>query len=198
MERPGGRNHDMEPTTALHRAIDQTSTIVAAIDPDQFGRSTPCDDFDVKSLLNHTVASVQGLANAASGTPWDLAAYGRDVLGDDAKQSFATEAERLRDATPEDGDTLERNWNMPFGETPGAQAIAIGIMEITQHGWDLARATGQQPDFDDELSETALELARKNMPPDDKRTPDSFGPSVEIADDAPAHDRLAAFLGRRP
>ena len=193
-----GRNVGMEPTTALHRAIDQTSTIVAAIGDDQYGRPTPCDEFDVRALLNHTVASVQGLADAASGTTWDMTAYGRDVLGDDPKQAFADAADHLRQAAPQGGDTLERNWNMPFGETPGATAIAIAIMEVTQHGWDLAKATGQPPDFDDELAETALELARQNMPPDDQRPAQTFGPPVPVADDAPAPDRLAAFMGRTP
>ena len=193
-----GRNVGMEPTTALHRALDQTSTIVAAISDDQYGQSTPCDEFDVKALLNHFVASVQGLADAASGTTWDMGAYGRDVLGDDPKQTFADAADRLRQAAPQDPGTLERNWNMPFGETPGAQAIAIAIMEITQHGWDLAKATGQQPDFDDELAEATLELARQNMPPDDQRPEGTFGPPVPVADDAPATDRLAAFMGRTP
>jgi uncharacterized protein (TIGR03086 family) len=188
----------MEPTTALHRALDQTSAIVAGIDDGQLGLPTPCADFDVRALLNHTVASLDGLADAATGSTWDLTAYGRDVLGDDPKGTFLRAAERLREATPSDGDTLERTWNMPFGETPGSRSIAIAILGVTQHGWDVAKATGQQPDYDEELAEAALELAHQNMPPADQRTPESFGPPVPVADDAPAHDRLAAFLGWTP
>jgi hypothetical protein len=32
----------------------------------------------------------------------------------------------------------------------------------------------------------------------DEMRGDRFAPAVPIADDAPAHDRLAAFLGRQP
>ena len=187
----------MEPTTALHRALEQTSAVVANIDDGQLGLPTPCADFDVRALLNHTVASIGGLANAANGETWDMATYGRDLLGDDARGTFQRAVERLREATS-GADTLERRWEMPFGQSPGSQAIAIAILEVTQHGWDLARATGQSPTFDDELSEAALELARQNLPPDDQRPPQAFGPSVPIDDGAPAHDRLAAFLGRTP
>ena len=45
-------------------------------------------DFDLRALLNHTVASLDGLADAATGSTWDLTAYGRDVLGDDPRGTF--------------------------------------------------------------------------------------------------------------
>ena len=189
----------MEPTEALHRAIDQAQRIVANIEPSQLGDPTPCTDFDVKGLLNHLVASVQGLADAASGQKWDLGAYGRDVLGDDPSGAFDTAADRLRAAVPGPS-ALEQEWAMPFGDSPGAQSIGIGIMEVAQHGWDLAKATGQDDpaNFDDELSVTALELAQQNMPPDDQRPEGQFGPSVPVPEDAPPHDRLAGFMGRTP
>jgi uncharacterized protein (TIGR03086 family) len=187
----------MEPTDALRRALDQSERIVESIDPTQLDRPTPCTEFDVKALLNHTVASVQGLANAASGETWDMATYGHDLLGDDPVGAFKAAAAALRSATSGD-DTLTREWAMPFGPTPGERAIAIGIMEVTQHGWDLAKATAPAPAFDEDLAAAALEVAKANMPPDDQRPAETFGPSVPVADDAPASDRLAAFLGRTP
>jgi uncharacterized protein (TIGR03086 family) len=187
----------MEPTEALHRALTEITRISDGIVRDDLAHSTPCEDFDVKALLNHTVASMQGLAEAASGRPWDMSAYGRDVLDDDPKEAVRSAAAALRDATSA-ADILERPWAMPGGDRPGAQAIAIGIMEVAQHGWDLARATGQQPALDPAVSELALELARQNLPPDDERPPAAFARSVPVGDDAPAHDRLAAFMGRQP
>ena len=187
----------MEPTAALHRAIDQITEIVVAIPPDRYDRSTPCEDFDVEALLNHTVASMQGLAEAAQGRTWDMGSYGRDNLGDDPAGALRAAGDSLREATTGD-DVLERPWAMPSGDSPGAQAIAIGIMEVSQHAWDLAKATGQDVDFDDEVWEHALELAKQNLPPDDQRPAAAFGPSVPVAEDAPAADRLAAFMGRTP
>lgn len=187
----------MEPDQALHRALDQIERIAGGIRPDQLERPTPCTEFDVRALLNHTTASLQGLADAASGRTWDMGTYGRDLLGDDPIGSFTTGVRALRAAASPD-DVLERMWSMPFGDTPGRQAIAIAIMEVAQHGWDLARATDQDVVFDDELAETALELAKANMPPDDQRPEGTFGPPVPVPDDAAAADRLAGFMGRTP
>ncbi len=86
---------------------------------------------------------------------------------------------------------------MPWGETPGMALVGFMVIEQVTHGWDLARATGQPPKFGDELAQATLELARGY---DDAsiRVPGMFGPIVEIGAGAPAIDKLAAFLGRRP
>jgi uncharacterized protein (TIGR03086 family) len=186
----------MEAHETLHRAIDQAARLVDDLGDDDLAKPTPCDQFDVKALLNHLVASTDGLANAATGQTWNMATYGQDLVGDDPKGAFARAATRLRDATAT-SDTLERTWKMPFGESPGSRAIPIGIIELAQHAWDLGKATGRT-DLDEELGATALELAQQNMPPDDQRSPETFGKSVPVADDAPAPDRLAGFLGRQP
>jgi uncharacterized protein (TIGR03086 family) len=191
----------MDAHTALHRAIDHTERIVATIGDDDLGRPTPCDEFDVRALLNHLVASTTGLADAAGGTTWDMSLYGRDLLGDDPGGAFRDAAARLRSATPPDPADVERTWAMPSGDAPGAMGAAVATLELTQHAWDLAKALGRADDdaaFDDELAEYALGLAHQNLPPDDQRTPASFGPTVAVPGDAPAHDRLAGFMGRRP
>ena len=87
---------------------------------------------------------------------------------------------------------------MPSGEMPGEQAIAIPIIEVAQHGWDLARATKQPMSLDDAMAEEVLGIAKEYMPPDDQRPAEMFGPSVPVSKDAPPADRLAAFLGRTP
>lgn len=71
----------------------------------------------------------------------------------------------------------------------------MGIVETLVHGWDIAKATGQQPDMDPELSEFALAVARQ-MPQEQVRQPGIYGPEAPCAGDAPVHECLAAYLGR--
>jgi uncharacterized protein (TIGR03086 family) len=190
----------MDAHETLHQAIAQAERIADRIGDDDLARPTPCADFDVRALLNHLVASTEGLADAASGEQWDTSTYGQDLVGDDPKGAFRRATTKLRDATA-DPSALERTWAMPFGPSPGAQGAGIGIMELAQHAWDLAKATGQADDpgaFDDDVSRMALDLGRKFMPPDDQRPAEAFGPTVDVPDDAPLHDQLAGFLGRQP
>jgi hypothetical protein len=83
--------------------------------------------------------------------------------------------------------------------------------ELTVHTWDLATATGQQPDWDDTVVAAALG-ARPIIPAENRRAlfeqisnemgldevAVPFAEAVPIPDDAPAIDRLVAWNGRDP
>jgi len=186
----------MDPISIFQRAVDQTGQIVSGVKPEQLGLPTPCSDWDVRGLLNHTVGAVQMFDTAARGGAFDGTRFGQDLLGDDANGAYDRASADLRNALGREG-VLEAMWAMPFGTVPGMMAIGIATMEALQHGWDVARATGQQAEFDPELSEAALGTARM-LPAEQIRQPGVFGPEVPCGEDAPAHDRLAAFLGRQP
>jgi hypothetical protein len=66
------------------------------------------------------------------------------------------------------------------------------------HGMDLAVATGQSVPYTEAEAAETLARAEKTLPPEYHGEGMAFGPIVPIADDAPAIDRLAAFLGRGP
>jgi len=185
----------MDQITLFLRAIDQTGRIVAGVKPDQLGLPTPCQEWDLRALLNHTVGAAQMFSQAARGEPFDRARFGRDLIGDDPAAAYDQAAGEVRVAVGKPG-VLEQMWTMPFGTVPGAMAIAIATVEAEQHGWDVAKATAQIADFDPELAEAALANARM-MPPDQARQRGVFGPEVECSPGAPIHDRLAAFLGRQ-
>ena len=185
----------MEPINLFLRAIDQTGRIVAGVKPDQLGLATPCADWDVRALLNHTVGAAQMFHDAAQGKPFEMARFATDLIGDDPAAAYDQAAAQLRGAVGKPG-VLDQTWTMPFGTVPGAIAIAIATVEAEQHGWDVAKATAQLVDFDPELAEAALANARM-MPPDQARQPGVFGPEVSCSAGAPVHDSLAAFLGRQ-
>jgi uncharacterized protein (TIGR03086 family) len=185
----------MDPISVFQRAVDQTGQIVASVKPDQLGASTPCSDWDVRALLNHTIAAVQAFDTAARGAPFDGSVFGRDNVGEDAAAAYEASAGNLRDALAKPG-VIDAMWEMPFGSVPGMMAASFATLELAQHGWDVARATGQQPDFDAEVTETALAAARMAHA-EQVRVAGVFGPEAECPAGAPPHDQLAAFVGRK-
>jgi uncharacterized protein (TIGR03086 family) len=95
---------------------------------------------------------------------------------------------------------MDRIVKMPFGELPGSVFMTIATGDAFMHGWDLAKSIGGDTNLNPELATELLESVGPLLP-DQLRGPDGqapFGPLVEVPADAPAADRLAGFLGRRP
>jgi uncharacterized protein (TIGR03086 family) len=75
--------------------------------------------------------------------------------------------------------------------------VHMRMNELLVHGWDLARATGQPADLPEDLAEGALRSWQTRLA-DRPRQGMPFAEPTPIAGDAPAIDRLAAYLGRKP
>jgi uncharacterized protein (TIGR03086 family) len=71
--------------------------------------------------------------------------------------------------------------------------------ELVVHGWDVARARGQEYDPDPGAIDAARRFLSLFASPDAPAGPDvPFGPSREIPEGAPELDRVVALAGRDP
>jgi uncharacterized protein (TIGR03086 family) len=82
---------------------------------------------------------------------------------------------------------------------PGEVAGLVALDEVVLHGWDLARATGQEFRCDPASAEAVLGFTERSAQPDQAAMRTGlFGPVVPVADDAPVFDRALGFAGRDP
>ncbi len=186
----------------LHnRALDDAARLVDAVQPNQMGLPTPCSDWDVRALLTHLVGGNLRYVGLTRGEPIERGparggAPATDLLGDDPAEAYRRSAATLR-AAWDDPALLKRTFALPIGVLPGRAALTLHLVETVTHGWDLAKATGQQPTFTPDVVQVALQFVQVDAPGD--RPPGAaFAPPVPVADDLPAIDQLAAFLGRTP
>lgn len=178
----------------LRRALDRTAEVVAAVQPEQLGLPTPCPDYDVRGLINHLVAGNLMFAAVANGGELDMGVFGQDHLGEDAAAAYRRSAQATLAGWQRPGVLDE---DLPFGNMPGHTVIRLHLTEELTHGWDLARATGQDESMDPQLADIALEAMRK-VPEEMLRGSQNFGPEVACDAGAMPHERLVAFLGRDP
>ena len=188
------------PTDRLARAIDATGALIDGVKSDQWSDPTPCPEWNVRALVNHLVGGNRLFVRILSGEemppPETLARLrGADQLGDDPASAFRESGAALLEAFSKPG-VLEDVYQVPAGRVPGVAALHLRITEHLVHGWDLARATGQPARLPDDLAEEELAFARGRNAPDVPRTGQPFGPVQEVSEDAPAIDRLVAYLGR--
>jgi uncharacterized protein (TIGR03086 family) len=184
----------------LTLALEATGDLIAGVRSDQWSARTPCSDWDVRALSNHLVFGMRRYIGILRGDPPlpidDLPRLRAvDQLGDDPVRAYREAGSGLL-AAADQPDLLGKTFTIPLGTVPGAIALHILTTEILVHGWDVARATGQPARLPESVAERELAFTRRQLPPDAPRSSPAFGPAQRVADDAPAIDRLAGYLGR--
>ncbi|MFF3862761.1 TIGR03086 family metal-binding protein [Streptomyces sp. NPDC002209] len=187
-----------DPRLDLAAAVELAGRTLAAVRPDQYDAPTPCDEFDVRRLSSHLVAVARRIAVIGRGEdPFSVPSFA-DELADGAWAAAWEPAAREVAAVWADPALLGRQLRLPMGVLPGAAAAAVYTHELTVHTWDLARATGQHPEWDAALIERVIAVVRNALPAETRGGRIPFAEVVTVDPDAPAIDRLVAWAGRRP
>jgi uncharacterized protein (TIGR03086 family) len=190
-----------DPRPLLTRALDQVGDLVAGTAPDALDRPTPCDDWDVRTLLDHLVGVHRRIAHVGAGGLFSEV----DSMPEVAAGRHLAELTSARadlDASwglgGSDAAVLDRVLTVPWGTMPG-RFVGFGyVQELTVHAWDLAAATGRTGGLDDGLAAAIEDTARRVLPAEPRGGPIPFGPPVAVADGAAPTVRLIAWLGRDP
>jgi uncharacterized protein (TIGR03086 family) len=190
---------ETDPRPLHQRAMSQTETIVAAVEPAQLTMPTPCDDYDVRALLSHVVGGLNRIALMGEGADALAVPPVADGVPDDGWLVAYRSAHARVNAAWADDARLDALIEVPWGKVPGRIAVSGYIQEILAHGWDLAQATGQPTELDPELATWTLAIAQRILPPEPRGTQEiPFGPVVSAPPGAGPYTRLAAWLGRQP
>lgn len=81
---------------------------------------------------------------------------------------------------------------------PGELALGMILWEYLVHGWDLARATGQQWSPSGDAAAESLAFAPGMLTEDFQGEGKEFASPVSVPEDATAMDRLLGLSGRDP
>ncbi|MFF0104174.1 TIGR03086 family metal-binding protein [Streptomyces hirsutus] len=191
-----------DPTLDLGPQTRIVARLARGVTDAQLADGTPCPRYAVHHLLGHLAGLSVAFRDA-----------GRKDLGVTTDTSPDTALPDLRPGWREDLpavlDELAEAWRDPRAWTgmtraggvdlPGEVAGAVAADELVVHGWDLARATGQDYAPDPAALEAAhtFLLAAAAEPGRDGGE-GIFGPVVAVPSDAPLLDRTVGLSGRDP
>ena len=182
----------------LHaRALEVTGRLVAGIGPDQWNAPTPCEGWDVRTLMNHVVSGNWWAEELAGGKTIEEVGdrLDGDVLGDDPVDAYNRSAKAAAAAFRAPG-AMEAPCAVSYGPVPGAVYAGHRFIDVLIHGWDLAKGTGQDTTLDPELVAACAAVVEPQA--DLLRGSGAFDKDVVAPDDADPQTRLLAALGRRP
>lgn len=187
------------PSPDLQPAARAVAQLLDAIGDERLTDPTPCPKYAVRELLGHLVGLSTAFRDAARkdfgpSTSTDPGSA-LPVLDDDWRAVLPQRLNELAEAWQQpgawDGDTQAGGITFP-----AAIAGRVAVNELVIHGWDLARATGQEYAPGDASLQVSYELLKPAE--DDPGREGMFGPVVEVPEDAPLIDRVVGFSGRRP
>lgn len=188
------------PIELYAQATSQVSKIVSGIQQNQVDAATPCREWNVRALLGHLIGGAENFARTiVSG----------DVIvnSTDSSQSADADVTSLAQAyqtavasalqAARVPDALEKKIAIPGGEMTAGQFLAANFMDHFIHGWDLAKATGQDTSLDPQMAEACYQMFVPGMT-DVGRQHGLFGPVVAVPDNASTQDKLLGYTGRQP
>ena len=175
------------------RRADKFEGYVAAVRPDQWGNQSPCEEWKARDVVGHIVmmhdVMLRPLGRELSPAP---------SVEDDPLAAFRSARADVA-AVLADPTLAKQEVPTPMGPMILEDHIdQVVSADMVLHGWDLARATGQ----DETMDPVEVEVAWAGLSsfPDDSilRQPGVFGPRVEVPEDASTQDKLLGFIGRNP
>jgi len=185
------------PALMAAAAAETARVVTGAAETATLDQATPCPDWDLRTLLNHTILWTSYSA--------ERRAYGQSVAEDLMSKDFTAEPGYAQAYQAQLARAVQA-WSNPeawagdrsvMGSAmPAADIAAMLIMEMVLHGWDVAKATGQDYHCDGELAQALLNTVQAQG--DTFRQYQGFAAVVPVPDDASTFDRALSLSGRDP
>jgi uncharacterized protein (TIGR03086 family) len=178
------------------KSMAGTRAYIDAVRGDQWHAPTPCTDWDVKQIANHIIGEnlwageiLEGKTIAEVGSKFD-----GDLAGQDPATAYQGSVKVATDAVSAPG-AMQVTCHLSFGDFSGADYAAQLFMDTLIHGWDIAKATGQDTRLDPDLVAACMPIAQ--LITSMARGSGAFGDDLPVSSDADPQTRLLALLGRR-
>jgi len=192
------------PAFDLHPATRDVTRLLDGVHSGQLTDPTPCPDYPVAALLDHLMAVTRAFRVAAE--KGDQSTLAQESPPGQARAAHLDPD--WRSVLPERLDALAAAWVEPAawtGETevggtgiPAQLAATVALQEVVLHGWDLARATGQDYEPDPAAVETVLGFTEMVAQPEQAELRRAiYGPPFPAAT-ASIWGRTLALAGRDP
>src|SRR5437763_9665928 len=178
------------------RALEHTRGYVEGVKADQLHDPTPDAEWDVHALLNHVVSGNFWVAPLVAGQTIEEVGdrFDGDLLGDDPAAAYRQSAKEAAAAFNAQG-AMQAPCAVSYGPVPGEIYAGHRFLDVLIHGWDLAKATGQDTTLPADLVEACFEVVEPQR--ELLAASGMFGSDVEVPGGADRQTQLLAELGRK-
>jgi len=168
----------------LYDEASAWTTAKVATASGQLDAATPCDKWDLRTLLDHMLETQRYFVSSAR--------------GEDASPPSPNPPKLVSDDPARDFETTRKDVLQAFADPKVIEktgpALGIAFSDILLHGWDVARATKQDATMPDGLAKAAYETIHGKFT--DEQRKGLFKPEIPVGKDASPQETLLAYTGR--
>ncbi|GAA1561097.1 TIGR03086 family metal-binding protein [Actinomadura kijaniata] len=181
----------------LTEAAAEAARVARGVRAGRLDGPTPCAEFDVRALVNHWVLyTSHGLEHRARREPIPEELLERDFTAEPGwADAYAARLDRAL-AAWSDPAAWEGEIELGGMAVPAAEVAALILKEMAVHGWDVARATGQEFRLSDGAAGQVLRTVTENA--ELYRRYDGFAEPKEAPEGSGPFARALAESGRDP
>jgi uncharacterized protein (TIGR03086 family) len=165
------------------KASEWTGAKVAGIT--DLDAQTPCEEWKVRDVLNHVLETQRYFAGTAKG---------QELSPPSATPADSVSANPATDLMKVQGEVVEAFSGDGVIEKTGP-SLGIAFTDQLVHGWDLAKASGQDTTMPEGLAQEAYDFIHDKF---GEQRAQFFKPEIPVGDDATPQQRLLGFTGRNP
>jgi uncharacterized protein (TIGR03086 family) len=152
---------------------------------DKLEAKTPCEEWNIKDVINHLISGQEFFRGSAEGkevsppppNPPDLA--GKDPAATYDKASKET----------------LKSFKKPGALDKAGFTAQIAFVDQLIHGWDIAKASGQDAKMPDDLAKAAFETINGKFPTDGSTG--FFKKAPKVPEKASVQEKLLSLSGRK-
>jgi uncharacterized protein (TIGR03086 family) len=189
-------NTPMKTAEFYRRAVDEFSSRLEAVKPDQWHQPTPCTEWDVQALVKHVASEQLWAPDLLAGkTIAEIGdKYEGDILHDNPGEAWQQGITKALGAVNGQTD-WQQAVHLSYADRSAKEYILELAADTLIHTWDLARAIGASEQLDGEMMHLAVQCFEPGLTA--ARESGIIGAEIKVAPDTDEQAKLLAKLGRQ-
>ncbi len=184
----------MDPKSLFKQALEQATATAKCVEARHFKNSTPCTDWDCRTLLNHMLYELSWVPDLLEGKSVQAVGkkYDGDLLGKDHIKAWQAAADKATAAVNKAD--LDQKVHLSYGDVAAEHYVNEIGGDLLIHSWDLDQSLNCSLVIEPELAQAIYdnilprqeEFARSGL----------FGKPFETPEDSRLQTKLLAIVGR--
>jgi uncharacterized protein (TIGR03086 family) len=185
----------MDAKILFKKALEQATATIKWVDEGHYANSTPCTEWDCRTLVNHMLYELSWVPDVLAGKTVKQVGdkHEGDLLGQDHVKSWEKAA--LKAIKAVNAAKLDKKVHLSYGDVTAEHYITEVGTDLLIHSWDVAQSYWCSLLIEGALAGAVHDFVAPRR--QEYASSPQFADPIDVPDDARIQTRILAIVGRR-